>query len=413
MRILFICNQFPYPPLSGMRRKILTFAKYLKKGGDEIYLFSLTPPERDFENHLFKEIIIAKTQGCISKSKHVLRYFLKKPIQISMYIAPENIRMLKRYINRIKPDAVFIDYIRSGDFGININLPKIINYDDPQSLKFSRMKEFLSEIKNPFGEGINFIPEVLKKLLCLKPCKKLILSYEINTLRKYETRISKHYPVILTNSIEDARYLRKNGVKNIDFLPPLIDREYYLPKLKAQKENIITFIGKMDYPPNPHAVEHFTNKILPEIKKYQKNSLEFRIIGANTPSWLHNICNSCEDIKIIGEVEDIRPYLQESTVFVAPLKFGTGIKVKIIEAMASEVPVVTTSVGIQGMRVKNGVHAIVEDEPEKFARGVIKLLNNRDLRKKIARVAKKYVFEEFNAEKYVKNIREYLKDNQK
>ncbi len=411
MKVLFICNQFLYPPFSGMRRKILTFAKYLKKQGDEIYLFSLTPPERDFKNHFFKEIVIAKKGGCFSKSRQVIKYFFKKPIQVSIYINPKNIKILKEYINKIKPDAVFIDYIRSGDFGININLPKIINYDDPQSLKFTRMKEFLNEIRNPFGEGVNFIPEILKKLLCLKPFKRLILSHEVNTLRKYETRISKYYPVILTNSLEDAKYLIKNGVKNIDFLPPLIDREYYLQRLKKQKENIITFVGKMDYPPNPHAIEYFIKSILPEIKKYHKGSFEFRIIGANTPSWLHNTYNSSKEIKIIGEVEDIRPYIQESTVFVAPLRFGTGIKVKIIEAMALEVPVVTTSVGIQGMMVKNRVHVIVEDEPEKFAKGVIELLNDKDLRQKIVHNAKKYVFENFDAEKYVKNIREYLKGN--
>ncbi|MCM8808403.1 MAG: glycosyltransferase, partial [Candidatus Omnitrophica bacterium] len=102
-------------------------------------------------------------------------------------------------------------------------------------------------------------------------------------------------------------------------------------------------------------------------------------------------------------VEDIRPYFSESKVFVAPLKFGTGIKVKIIEAMALGVPVVTTSVGVQGINVKNGVHLFVEDDPKNFAKYVVELLKNEDLRKRIAENARNYVFENFDAENYVKN----------
>lgn len=413
MRVLFVCTQFPCPPFSGMRRKILTFIKYLHKKGDEIYLFSLAPPEREFENKYFKEVVVAKDNGYFKKCIRTIRYLFKKPIQISIYADYENIKFLKKYIKKIKPHAIFIDYIRSADFGIALNLPKIINYDDPQSLKFKRMKRFLNEIRNPFGEGINFFPDFIKRIISLPVIKKIILTHEIHTLARYEKWVSKYYPVILTNSAEDAGYLRKNGVKNIDFLPPLIDKEYYLKVTRKPKDGIITFVGKMDYPPNPHAVEYFVREIMPEIERNYKRHFEFRVIGVNTPSWIFEFSKMNDKVKVIGEVEDIRPFLSESTVFVAPLKFGTGIKVKILEAMALGVPVVTTSIGVQGMNVKNGVHLFVEDEPEEFARSVIKLLNDGNLRRKIALAAKKYVFEEFDAEKYVKNIREYLKGNQK
>lgn len=400
MRIVFLCNQFPYPPISGMRRKILTLTKYLKKEGNKIYLFSLSSPEREFKNDIFEEIRIAKKIKFIKKMLNCFKGFLKTPIQISIYSNSKNIKDFRNYVKITKPDLIFVDYIRSGDYGLNINLKKIINYDDPQSLKFKRMEEYLKEIENPFGEGINFLPNFLKKILLTPPLKKIILRYEIYTLKRYEKRISKYYDLVLTNSLEDAKYLKNNGVKNIKLFPPLIDEEFYKFE-NLEKKNIITFVGKMDYSPNPHAVIYFIKNILPEIEKEYPYPFEFRVIGANTPEWMFKLSN--EKIKILGEVEDIRPHLSESKVFVAPLKFGTGIKVKIIEAMSLGVPVVTTSIGVQGMNVKNGIHIFVQDDPKNFAKCIIELLKNENLRERIIENAKSYVFENFDAEKYVKN----------
>ena len=399
MKIVFLCNQFPYPPISGMRRKILILAKYLKKEGNKIYLFSLTPPEREFKNEIFEEIKIAKKIKIIKKIFNSFKKFLKKPIQISIYNSSRNIKDFRNYIEFIKPDLIFVDYIRSGDYSMNINLRKIINYDDPQSLKFKRMETYLKEIENPFGEGMNFLPLFLRKILLTPIFKKIILKYEVYTLKRYEREISKYYNLVFTNSFEDAKYLQKNGVKNIKLFPPLIDREFYKFE-NLEKKNVITFVGKMDYSPNPHAVLYFIKEILPEIEKIYPNHFKFKIIGANTPSWMFKLQN--DKIKVLGEVEDIRPYLSESKVFVAPLKFGTGIKVKIIEAMALGVPVVTTSVGVEGINVKNGVHLFIKDEPKDFAKCVVELLEDESLRKRIAENAKNYVFENFDAEKYVK-----------
>ncbi|MEO0263103.1 MAG: glycosyltransferase [candidate division WOR-3 bacterium] len=400
MKIVFLCNQFPYPPISGMRRKVLTLVKYLKKEGNKIYLFSLTSPEREFKNDVFEEIKVAKKIKFIKKIFNCFKKFLKKPIQISIYTSSKNIKDFRNYIKFIKPDLIFVDYIRSADYSININLPKMINYDDPQSLKFKRMEPYLKEIKNPFGEGMNFLPSFWRKIFLISLFKKIILKYEIYTLKRYEREISKYYDLVFTNSFEDAEYLKKNGVKNIKLFPPLIDKEFYKYE-NIEKKNVIIFVGKMDYSPNPHAVLYFTKKILPEIEKIYQDPFEFKIIGANTPSWMFKLQN--EKIKVLGEVEDIRPYLSESKVFVAPLKFGTGIKVKIIEAMALGVPVVTTSVGVQGISVKNGVHLFVEDDPKNFAKYVVELLKDEDLRKRIAENARNYVFENFDAENYVKN----------
>jgi len=407
MRIIFLCNQFPYPPFSGMRRKILTFTKYLKKNNNKIYLFSLTPPQREFKEEIFEEIVIAKKVNFIEKFKFLIKGPFKKPIQISIYNNSKNIKFFKKYVKSIKPDIIFIDYIRSGDYALSLNLPKIINYDDPQSLKYKRMEEFLNEIENPFGEGIDFLPKLLKKVFLFKIFKKIILKYEIYTLKRYEREISKYYDLVLTNSKEDALYLKKNKIKNIGFFPPLIDREFY--NFDPQnKKDIITFIGKMDYPPNPHAVLYFIKEILPELEKNYKGKFEFYVIGSKTPEWMFKLSN--EKIKIVGEVEDIRPYLAESKVFVAPLKFGTGIKVKILEAMALGVPVVTTSVGIQGMNVKNGVHLFVEDEAKEFAKKVIILLKDENLRNEISKNARDYVFKNFDAENYVKRMERYFKN---
>jgi len=143
----------------------------------------------------------------------------------------------------------------------------------------------------------------------------------------------------------------------------------------ASRKDLV-FIGGYDHQPNVDAVIWFVNEILPLIHK-QLPDLHFTILGSNPPQAVNSLGGT--NINVLGWVPDPEPFFAQSRVFVAPLRYGAGMKGKIGQAMSLGLPVVTTSVGAEGMRLTNEVHACIASTPRDFANAVIKLYLDSDL----------------------------------
>lgn len=148
----------------------------------------------------------------------------------------------------------------------------------------------------------------------------------------------------------------------------------------APERDTLIFVGAFSHAPNVDAVLYFCGEILPLIKK-SKPDLRFTIIGSNPPEQIRMLEN--ESIRVTGYVPETSPYLHRSQVSVAPLRWGAGMKGKIGEAMAHGIPVVTTTVGAQGMGLTDRKNVMIADSPTSFADAVLKLLNDGALYSKI------------------------------
>jgi glycosyltransferase involved in cell wall biosynthesis len=138
----------------------------------------------------------------------------------------------------------------------------------------------------------------------------------------------------------------------------------------------LIFVGGFSHDPNVDAVLHFCRDILPLIRN-NKPDVHFTIVGSNPPDEIRLLEN--EAVKVTGYVPRTTTYLHRSCVSVAPLRYGAGMKGKIGEAMAHGVPVVTTSVGAEGMGLINRKNAMIADSPQDFASAVLELLSNNSL----------------------------------
>jgi glycosyltransferase involved in cell wall biosynthesis len=136
----------------------------------------------------------------------------------------------------------------------------------------------------------------------------------------------------------------------------------------------LIFVGKMDYRPNIDAVLWFADKVLPRISVVLPQVC-FQIVGMNPHSRLDRL-RTQPNIEIIGAVEDVRPYIYAAGVYVIPLRIGGGTRFKALEAMACAKPVVSTSMGVEGLGVQHGEHFILADQPAEFAQAVLALLRN-------------------------------------
>ena len=176
------------------------------------------------------------------------------------------------------------------------------------------------------------------------------------------------------------------------------------------EKNTMVFVGGMQAFFNRDAVLYFCRDIFPLILK--KNPEARLIIVGSTQGTEIEQLDSSPNITVTGAVKDVKPYIEKSALYVAPLRIGTGIKTKILEAMALGKAIITTSVGVQGLNIENNVHICVEDDPVKFAGKALEMLNNPELCRITGQRAKDYFDKNHNFESASKKILEVYKSIQ-
>jgi len=281
-------------------------------------------------------------------------------------------RYINKFINTHSVDAVISDH-NMAYYVANLDKPKIVDAVDCIS---NVLEDFYSNSKN----------------------KKEKFFWKIQTLREIwkEKNVYNHYDKVLVVTDEDKKML-SNNVKNekIITLPNGVDTSYFRPFFKFEEYPSIAYLGHMGDKKNLDTVLYFYERIYPVIKE-QFPEIKFYLIGRDPCREILSLRNKDPSVIITGYVKDVREHLSKASVFVAPVRIGSGIKNKVLEAMAMGKPVVTTSIGALGIDAKNGTHMFIEDDPFKFAEIVIELLKNENLRYDIGKNGRRLVDDKFS-----------------
>jgi glycosyltransferase involved in cell wall biosynthesis len=176
-------------------------------------------------------------------------------------------------------------------------------------------------------------------------------------------------------------------------VPTGVDLDYFAacPRQLAADPTVV-FLGSMDWYANADAVRQFAAEIWPRVIGRMPQA-RLLVVGRNPPQDLRDLASSGRNIEITGTVADVRPHLRSAHVMVVPLRIGGGTRLKIFEALAAEVPVVSTHVGAEGLALENGRHILLADQPAEFAEAVLQLLGNPDKGRQIAACARTEVAE--------------------
>jgi glycosyltransferase involved in cell wall biosynthesis len=170
----------------------------------------------------------------------------------------------------------------------------------------------------------------------------------------------------------------------------------------------LVFIGGYDHTPNVDAVVWFVHEVMPIITKHIP-SIRFTILGSRPTETIQ--CLASNNVEVIGWVPDPEPYFSAARVFVAPLRYGAGMKGKVGQAMSLGLPVVTTSIGAEGMGLKQNVHALIADTPQAFATAVIRLHNDKELWEKLQRNSVTHIENNFSESAVASILREIWAGN--
>jgi len=358
MKLLILSIIFPYPSNQGsslrMAANLETLARY-----HEVYFLSFTKKDvpKPFYEHakrFCKEVKIVQVRRFERLANGILALFSPLPISVGIWRNREMKEQLRKILSRIEFEGVFI---------FDLKMAPYLDY-------------FKGNIKTYIDLDISYSRYYLLINSFLKGPRRFLYRLEQRRMKQYEEKNIEAADGCFIASDVDRNSFPEHFRKNIRILPNVIDVDDYtfFPRTTPDSGKIL-FSGRFSYAPNVDGAVFFRREIFPYIERHSR-SASFWIVGANPSKDIMKLHDN-KRVFVTGYVENMKTYLHQSDVFVCPLRFGGGTRLKILEAMAAGLPVVTTSPGCEGLKVKNGTHLFIENDPASFARRVIEILEGR------------------------------------
>jgi glycosyltransferase involved in cell wall biosynthesis len=222
--------------------------------------------------------------------------------------------------------------------------------------------------------------------------RKWLLDREWRLLHTYEGAACRRSAATLAVSDADQRALEDaaGGSARISVVPIAVDIEAQAPIARMPDARHIVHMGTMYWPPNQDAVRWFAREVYPLIRA-ERPDAAFDVIGARPSRTIAALAQPGSGITVTGHVPDPTPFLQRTAAFVVPLLAGSGMRVKILNALAQALPVVSTSIGCAGIALEPGRHLLVADTAESFAQATLRLLNDASLARELGINGRRFV----------------------
>jgi len=216
---------------------------------------------------------------------------------------------------------------------------------------------------------------------------RLLYAGQYRRMLRFEGQVCRAVKSVIAVSEADAETLRSlYGITRVAAVPTGVDVDYFRPLAETQPTTDLVFAGSMDWIPNIDGIQWFVKEVLPQIRK-RRPDCSLAIAGRRPGQEIQQLAEKDSRIRVTGTVADIRPYLWNSAVSIVPLRIGGGTRLKIYEAMAARIPVVSTTIGAEGLDIRNGEDIHIADSPADFADRCLELLNNIDARRHMAESA--------------------------
>jgi sugar transferase (PEP-CTERM/EpsH1 system associated) len=223
------------------------------------------------------------------------------------------------------------------------------------------------------------------------PLRRYYFRRQARLMLEYERQVCRSVKNIIAVSEADAETMRGlYGVSRVAAVPTGVDVGFFQPTAEAEPTRDLVFVGSMDWMPNIDGMVWFVREVFPLIKR-KLPSCSLAIVGRTPGREVTELAERDAGIRITGTVADVRPWLWESIVSIVPLRIGGGTRLKIYEAMAARTPVVSTTIGAEGLDISPGENILIADEPEAFAEACVLLINDRGQRRRLADAAWQHV----------------------
>ncbi|GKU27278.1 glycosyl transferase [Clostridium folliculivorans] len=385
MNTLFISSFIPKSnaPQAGVNFSY-NFIKILREELKSKVDLLCTINDGENENEALEVSTITDNQYLFKLSKkRKLFNVLKSPFIPSIASVRYDSRVLQKIrslANTKKYDYVILDYTQ------NLNYYKCIQklFKDCRIISLEQDVSFLGldrKIKNTSG------------------IKKMFYRFEYSRLKSYELTALKNIDKVYTVNEKDKELLK--DIIGVEALYPFINK-WEMGQKKHEGFNLM-FWGAMNRKENEDAVMYFVKSIWEQV---DKKNIKFFIIGANPSDQIKKL--ESENITVTGFVEDPAEYFQLMDLSIVPLRLGAGVKIKVLESMANGIPVITTTIGAEGIYAKNERDIIITDNPKDFAYKINNLKNDITQRETIKKNGMSFINDNYGFEKNKQILKDYI-----
>ncbi|HEX9711436.1 MAG TPA: glycosyltransferase family 4 protein [Actinomycetota bacterium] len=368
MRALFVAPYLPTPG-SGGRTRLINLLERL--GADhELHLVAFRAPDQDGSSPLPGAVIDPpprrRRPGGIPG---VVRFYAEKldplPAFVSWVRSPEMRHAVRAACARFRPEIVQVETTEMGQYLSDVphGVARALDLQDVASRWFSHTVGKEDQSRQ----------------------ERAMMAIELGKTRRYEKRIARLPDAVFVSSEHERGFLRDfTGVDAIE-VPNGVDTRSFVPMPEvAEQRDTIAFVGPLTYDANLDGVRWFARDILPLIRR-EHPAARLELIGTPAEE------DFGDGVQLLGRVDDVRPHVARAAVSVVPVRLGSGTRYKILEALSMERAVVSTTLGADGLGVVDREHLLIADEPERFARAVVELLEQPKLRAELGAKGRSYV----------------------
>ena len=354
MKIFVLLPRIPYPLEKGDKLRAYNQVKQLAKR-HEVVLCALNDDPKVDEQRAFQALqpycssINFIKLGKLQILMGLLRAYLKGlPLQCGYFHTPKAARQVDELIERHKPDMLFGQLLRVAEYLRHEDLPKTLDYQDAFSAGMKRRHDIGSWLMKP------------------------IYGMEYRRLSRYEKAIFDDFDVKTIISKPDRDLIPHPQRDEILIIPNGVDHEFFKP-VEREKRYDIVFTGNMSYAPNVNAVDYLANDILPKVWQRIPEAKMY-IAGASPDPRVKKV--GSDRIIVSGWLDDIRDAYAQSRVFIAPMRIGTGLQNKLLEAMSMGLPAITTPLANGSLGAQPGKEILVGSNADELAQHIITLLTD-------------------------------------
>ncbi len=384
MNILFLSTENPYPPDHGHYIRTYNVLKHVSRHHN-VHFLGFIKSKEGFKNvepirEMCKTADVFIMPDDVSRARLYLSLFLNlfSPLP---YIAQKYYRKsmklkVEEILRKNKIDVVHFDMLHMSRYQtLMSDVPTVLTEHNVESLRIHRL------LKNSNSM-------VFKAFMYLQYFK----------LKNFEKRACARFDACAAVSDDDMRVLKSMCPgANLVVIPNGVDTDYFAPDDTHAIPDSLVWVGGMNNMYNREAVDFFLEEIFPLIRG-RIPDVKLTVVGKSPTRRLLHLADGNKNIEVAGYADDVRPYIRKAAVYVAPIKSGGGTKLKVLNALSMAKPVVTTSVGAEGIDVIDGEHLVIADDPIDFADRTVELLRNTQYAASLAEKGRRLMVEKYDWE---------------
>lgn len=394
MRILVLDEEFPWPLNTGKRIRSYHLHRGLAQRHDLTYLaFGRGESEGFAElaeqnmNPVPVEVDLPPKAGVGFYFRVLKNLFSAYPFSVDNHFQPEFQQALDKLLRQQRYDLVLCEWTPYARYVLEReNLQRVISAHNIEAQIWVRYAAAQSS-----------------------RIRRAYLASQAVKMERFERQVFGTVEAATAVSESDAETIRGyNHRLQVEVIDNGVDLEFFRPveDTGSSPNPSLVFTGSMDWRPNQDAAVFFVRRILPLLRERHPN-ITFTIVGRN-PSVSVRELERAEGVSVTGTVDDVRPYIGRASVYIVPLRVGGGSRLKILEALAMRKPVISTSVGAEGLELNPGEHLLVADEPEAWVEAVDTILRDREKAKALGQSGRRLVEQRYGWPALVNKLDRFL-----